>query len=104
MAEEPSLPPSLESPAVLASVGKQAVAARAQGGESAAPGPGVLLWPYQHGHGEDAGDASWAEATAEHATRLCLVAHMAQGDLTLERAKPSVGVAAWGVLCLIHND
>src|SRR3990172_8261118 len=73
VAKEPALPRSFELPAVFAGVGQQAVTHGAQGGEPAAPGPGVLLWPFQHGHGEDAGDASWAEGTVEHAIRLCNV-------------------------------
>ena len=73
MAKEPSLPPSLELPAVFAGVGQQAVTSGAKRREAAAPGLRVFLGPLQHGHAEDAEDASRAEATAGHAFRLCNV-------------------------------
>ena len=71
MAKEPSLPPSLELPAVFAGDGQQAVTHRAEGREASAPGLLVAFRALQDCHGVDAGDASWAEATAEHAIRLC---------------------------------
>ena len=73
VAQEPPLARPLELPAVLASAGQQAVTPGAKRREAAAPGGRVFLGPLQHGHAEDAEDASRTEAAAEHANRLCNV-------------------------------
>ena len=73
VAKEPSLPLSLELPAVLAGVGQQAVTHRAQGHEPAAPGLIVVRRAFQDRQGEDARDGSRAEGAADHAIRLCNV-------------------------------
>ena len=96
MPREPALARRLQPQATLAGVAKKPVTPRAQRDQPAPPGLLIVCGALQHGRGEYACSMAGAEGAADHRPRLCLVTHMAERELALERAKAASGIATRG--------